>query len=66
MFLKKLSLFIKFFIETVLVSLQELNDYVEQLLEELDDLHVQFDALSKEHKVGRSQNRVAITVKSRL
>ena len=34
------------------LSLQELNDYIEQLHEELEDVHVQFDALSKEHKVG--------------
>ena len=34
------------------VSLQELNDYIEQLHEELEDVHVQFDSLSKEHKVS--------------
>lgn len=32
--------------------MQESNDYIEQLHEELEDVHVQFDALSKEHKVG--------------
>lgn len=36
---------------TMFILLQELNDYIERVHEELEDLHVQFDALSKEHKV---------------